>query len=77
MKTRLIENRKYIIGTQKELIKDVTSIVEDINKTLKRNNEKIITAIQLERMIYLSSTGRFYLHKNSSHKESFLNRIKG
>ena len=60
-----------------ELIKDVTNVVEDINKTLKQNNEKTITAIQLERMIYLASTGRFYLHKNSGHKESFLNRIKG
>ena len=58
-----------------ELIRDVTSVVEDINETLISQMEKPITVFQFERMIYLVCTGKCYLHKNSSSNGSFLNKI--
>lgn len=58
-----------------ELIRDVTFVVEDINKTLVSQMEKPITVFQFERMVTLVCTGKFYLHKNSGSKGSFIKRI--
>lgn len=72
-------NKKYYNSTEGkiQLIRDTVHTIEDINNTLTSQGENPITLYRFHRMLYLVCTGKFYLHKNSGSKYSFLEKING
>ena len=59
-----------------ELIEEMKKITNNINEELKKTSEKEITVYQLDRMIWLVCSGKFFLHDSKYGKGSYINKIK-
>ena len=65
----------YYSGTKKEYecIENMQTLVAEINENLPSNNK--ITVYQLDRMIWLICSGRFFLHNTEDSKTQYLKAI--
>ena len=61
---------------ESELVGEVIAMVDDINRELAERGEASITVYQLDRMLWLISSEKFFLHNEPKNKQSFLERIK-
>lgn len=66
----------YYSGQKKEYecIRDMIELTKSINDNLP--NEKMITVYQLDRMIWLICSGRFFLHNTEDSKSKYLATLK-
>ena len=64
------EKREY------ECIMEMQNLVCEINNELKKQNEKTITVYQLDRMIWLICSNKFFLDgKGKNSKEFYLSKL--
>jgi hypothetical protein len=59
-----------------ELVGEIIAITNDINRELAARSEDNITVYQLDRMLWLICTEKFFLHNEPNNKRSFLQRVK-
>lgn len=57
-----------------ELVGEMIAMTKDINRELTAKGEDSITVYQLDRMLWLICTERFFLHNERNNKQSFLKR---
>lgn len=67
--------KNYYSGEKKEYecISDMQALTEDINRSLKAYQK--ITVFQLDRMIWLICSGKFYLDDTETYKEKYLESL--
>lgn len=58
------------------LIKEMQKITEEINKELAKRNQQSITVYQLDRMIWLVCSGKFFIHIKVGAKDIYIAETK-